>query len=169
MKRWPAAGLRSANLSEDVRRTHPDAPVVHVDPTTFSDAMRTLVANVDERRRLAALGRPFVADVHDADRIAVRLVEAYAGPGAAVRERAMPDWMSYGRQRRIEQLESRVARLETDLARARHREEILRDRLGIARDVDIEDWARLRAIGRRVLPARLRARLRRGRPPGEGR
>jgi hypothetical protein len=104
--------------------------------------------------------------VHDADLIAARLVDAYTAAPTAVRQMTMPDWMSYARQRRIEQLQGRVGRLEMDLARGRHREGILRARLGISPDADIEDWARLRALGRRVIPAEMRARLRRGRRPG---
>ncbi len=154
-----------ANLSDAVRRAHPDAPVVDVDPTTFAARMRDLIADVAERRRLAALGRPFVARVHDADIIAARLVEAYTAPPSPIGRRAMPDWMSHGKAQRIEQLEGRQGRLETELARSRHREAILRARLGIAEEADIEDWARLRALGRRVLPAGLRSRLRGGRPP----
>jgi hypothetical protein len=49
-----------ANLSDDVRRANPDAPIVHVDPTTFRDRMRALIADVEERRRLAGLGRAYV-------------------------------------------------------------------------------------------------------------
>lgn len=155
-----------ANLTDDVRRAHPDAPIVDVDPTTFRDRMAVLIADVEERRRLAALGRAFVARVHDADHIAARLVEAYTAPASEVAQRAMPDWMSHAGQRRIEQLESRLGRLEMELARAAHRETILRARLGIGADAHLEWSTRLRAVGRRVVPAGARSRLRRRRTGG---
>ena len=157
MEAMACSRVAVANLSDAVRLAHPDAPVVHVDPTTFGARMRELIAAVAERRRLAALGRPFVARVHDADVIAARLVEAYTAPASPVPRRAMPDWTSHARAQRIEQLEGRLGRLETELARSKHREAILRARLGIADGTDIEEWARLRALGRRVLPADLRA------------
>lgn len=148
-----------ANLSENLRAAHPDAPVVHVDPDTFPDVMRRLILDPGWRGALAARGRPFVERVHDADRIAARLVEAYTAPRADVPRRTMPDWASLARVRRIEALETRVDRVETDLARSRRRESDLRRRLGL----DPEGGpSGLRVLARRVLPASVRARLRGG-------
>lgn len=156
-----------ANLSDDVRRAHPDCPVVHVDPTTFATTLRSLIEDAGERRRLAAAGRSFVERVHGADVIAARLALAYADAPAAAPRRAMPDWMSYGKERRIERLEERVGRLEMELARAANREQILRRRLGIPPDREIEGGPR--AMARRLVPSQVRASLRgrlRRRPSG---
>ncbi|MFH1474463.1 MAG: glycosyltransferase [Chloroflexota bacterium] len=160
MEAMASGRIAVANLSDEVRRAHPDCPVVHVDPNTFAATMRTLIADAAERRRLAAAGRPFVARVHGAEVIAGRLVEAYTAPPRQIARRAMPDWMSFEKQRRVEQLDERVAGLETQLARARLREANLRARLGIGADSNLDGWRHLRSIGRRILPAPVRARLR---------
>jgi glycosyltransferase involved in cell wall biosynthesis len=149
-----------ANLSDDVRQAHPDAPVVDADPHTFRDVMRALIRNLDDRRRLAELGRPFVARVHDADVIAARLAVAYARPAGGPPARSMPDWASYAPKRRIEQLEDRIATLEDDLAGTHRREADLRARLGLPPTSE-RPPSRLRRIGRRMLPTSVRRRLRR--------
>jgi hypothetical protein len=148
-----------ANMSEALRQEHPDAPVVHVDPTTVRDRMRDLIADVGERRRLAGLGRPYVARVHDADRIAARLDEAYRAPRAAVPARTMPDWASLAGRRRVEVLESSLARLETDLARSRRREADLRARLGLDPAVPVEAPSAARRLARRLVPRAVRLRI----------
>jgi glycosyltransferase involved in cell wall biosynthesis len=140
-----------ANLMDPIREAHPDAPVVDVDPTTLLDTMRRLITDREERRRIAALGRPWVSRVHDAEVVAVRLVEAYRAPARPPSERTMPDWMSMARVRRIEQLEERVDRLESELAGSRRREAELRGRLGLS-----ADGPTTRRIVRRVLPAGVR-------------
>jgi glycosyltransferase involved in cell wall biosynthesis len=150
-----------ANMSEALRLEHPDAPVVHVDPDTVRDRLRSLVGDVDERRRLAALGRPFVARVHDADRIAARLDEAYTAPRPDVRVRTMPDWAAAGGLRRLEQAETRVARLETELARSRARETGLRVRLGLDPAIPPDNPSVARRLVRRTVPSSVRARVRR--------
>ncbi len=162
MEAMASGRVAVANLSDDVRLAHPDAPVVHVDPTTFGARMRALIGDVEERRRLAGLGRPFVARVHDADVIAARLVDAYTAPATRVPMRAMPDWTSHAKARRIELLETRLGRLEMELARTRRRESVLQARLGIAETADDRRWGRIRAVARRVIPPGMRARLRRG-------
>jgi Glycosyl transferases group 1 len=144
-----------ANLSDSVTRAHPDAPVVAVNPETFRPTMRRLLADRAERTLLAERGRPFVAAVHSADLIANRLVAAYRAPQEAVHPRTMPDWVSPGRTRDAAALEARIARLETDLARARRSEAELRDRMGIGPGGP----SAARRFVRAVLPRRLRARL----------
>lgn len=144
-----------ANLSERMRRAHPDAPVVEVSPPTFRDRMRALLADVSERRLLAERGRPFVAADHSADRMAERLVEAYRTPPQPVRARSVPGWVPVRRTADREQLERRVARLEADLARARRREADLREILGMRP----AGPSAARRLARAVLPHRLRARL----------
>ncbi len=144
-----------ANLSEAVRAVHPDAPVVHVDPVTFRATMRRLLRDPAERTALAQRGRPYVAAVHDADRIARQLVEVYRAPRQPVRPKTIPDWIPAGR--RIDQpaLEARVERLEADLARSRRREEELRARLGLGP----AGLSPARKAARAVLPHGVRARI----------
>jgi len=151
-----------ANLSNAVREEYPDAPVVHIDPETVRDRLRALIGDVDERRRLAALGRPFVTRVHDADRIAARLDEAYRSPRTNVPVRTMPDWASLGGRRQLERLEIHVARLETELARGRAREMRLRGRLGLDPAIPVAGPSVPRRIIRRAVPHSIRARIVRG-------
>ena len=139
-----------ANMSDALRQEHPDAPVVHVDPTTVRDRLRDLVLDVDERRRLASLGRPYVARVHDADRIAVRLEEAYRAPRIPVPTRTMPDWASMGGRRRLEQVEA-------ELVRSQLREMQLRRRLGLPPVYEDGPPSAARRVVRRVVPRSIRS------------
>ncbi len=149
-----------ANLSDEVRAAHPDCPVLHVDPDDFVDRMRALIADPDLRRRLAAGGRDFVARVHDAPVIAARLVECYTAPAQPVARRSMPDWTTLAPKRRIEVLDEQVARLQQDLGRALHREDILRARLGLA---PRPARGRIHALARTLLPLSVRRRIWRAR------
>ncbi|MFN8629065.1 MAG: glycosyltransferase family 4 protein [Chloroflexota bacterium] len=144
-----------ANLSDAMAHAHPDAPTVNVTPDTFRDTMRRLIADPAQRTALALRGRPFVAAVHDADRVAERLVEAYRAPQEPVRPRQMPDWVAPGRTKQIAVLEGRIARLEADLARSRHHEAELREVLGLGP----AGPSAARRIARAVLPHRWRARM----------
>jgi hypothetical protein len=144
-----------ANLSDAVRRAHPDTPVVHVDPPSFRDTMRRLLGDQAERTAIAVRGRPFVAAVHSADRVAEELTAAYTAPRKPVVARTMPDWVSPGRTRSAASLEARIARLEADLARSRRREAELRGRLGLGPATP----STARRVARMVLPRGLRARL----------
>ncbi len=54
-------------------------PIVSATRETLADALRPLVASVQERRRIGLESRAFVERVHDADRIADRLLSIYAG------------------------------------------------------------------------------------------
>ena len=124
-----------SNFSDSVLAAHPDLPVVRIDPHTVADRLARLLRDPDERRRLAVVGRAFVERVHSADVAAAVLVEHYRAPRRPVPNRAMPDWISLARARRIELLETRLGKLEQDLARARLREDALRQlvRTGDAR------------------------------------
>lgn len=151
-----------SNMSLALRAAHPEAPVVHVEPPTLRDTLRRLIGDVDERRRLAALGRPYVTRVHDADHAAARLDAVYREPQLPVSATAMPDWMSFRGPRRIELLEARLAHAEVELGRSRLREAELRAQLGLPDGRGIVDGAR--QLARRVLPVGARsglARLRR--------
>ena len=144
-----------ANVFPEVAAAYPGAPVYSVNPDTFVERMRALVADVDGRRAMAARGRAHVATTHDAPVIASRLLEFYAAPSAPVPQRAFPDWISLDSQRKIEHLESM-------LARAQVREAALRRRLGLP----VEGSGDLRTPTERtkdLLPERFRLPLRRAR------
>ncbi len=113
-----------ANIQAESALVFPDAPVFSLDPATFVDRMRALIADIDLRRSLAARGRAYVAAHHDAPVIAGRLADAYAAPSRPVPARSFPDWFSLEGVRRIE-------RLDEQLAAARQREYDLRRRLGL--------------------------------------
>lgn len=70
-------------LHEDaVRRTEEAfgvrVPLVPATKDTLADALRPLVDSPEERRRIGAESRAYVERVHDADRVAERLVEIYS-------------------------------------------------------------------------------------------
>jgi len=127
-----AAGrVAVANVGEAARTAFPDAPVWSLDPDTFDERMTMLLTDIGRRRELAAAGRAYVARVHDAPVIARRLVEAYQADYPPVPIRAFPDWLSLEPSRRIERLETQLARAQIELGRTRVREEDLRARLGL--------------------------------------
>jgi glycosyltransferase involved in cell wall biosynthesis len=120
-----------ANIQATVAAAYPDAPVFSVDPDTFVERMRSLIASTEERRDLAARGRPYVARAHDAPVIAEKLLGFYGRDYPPIRAGTLPDWFSLDGQRVIERLESRISRLEQDNARERRAEDRLRARLGL--------------------------------------
>jgi glycosyltransferase involved in cell wall biosynthesis len=168
MEAMASGRVAVANLGEPVLAAHPDCPVVNVDPNTFPDVMRRLIADPEERSRRAVEGRAFVARVHDAPVIAARLLEAYTVEPGPVHW-TMPDWVAFNSQRGYERLEATAARLQLDLAAARLRETSYRRRLGLppadpgpsAASGPSIAYGRLRSMARAVLPKGLRRRLRR--------
>ena len=70
---------------EAVRRTEEafglEVPLVRATKETLADALRPLVESPEERRRVGAASRAYVERVHDADAVAARLVDLYAGLG----------------------------------------------------------------------------------------
>ena len=155
-----SSAVAVSNMSETLRLAHPDAPVVPVDPATVRDVLRDLIRDPGQRLALAERGRPYVTAVHDAAAIAARLVEVYREPAAPFGERVMPDWMSMAPARRVEALQGRVQRLETELAATRRREVELRMRLGLPAEAGP---SRLRQVVRRVVPLPVRRRFAHGR------
>lgn len=160
-----ASRVALANIGPTVAAAYPDAPVVSADPDTFVDRLRALVTDVEQRRVLAARGRPYVARIHDAPVIARKLLAFYEQEAPPVRAGTLPDWFSLDDRRKIERLESRIARLEQDLAGERRGGDRLRVRLGqeplgLAGPADPRTFA---ARLKDALPGSLRLRLRRAR------
>jgi glycosyltransferase involved in cell wall biosynthesis len=157
-----AAGrVAVADIQERVAAALPDAPVYSANTSDFVPRMRALIADLALRRRLAERGRPYVARVHDAEVIAGRLLEIYAADPRPVPVRSFPDWLSLEDKRKIERLDTRIARLEQDLARSRLRESDLRGRLGLdPRSERSGTWKDLVPSPLRLFLRRQRARLR---------
>ena len=67
---------------EAVRRTEAAfgvrVPIVRATAETLADALRPLIDQREERRRLGAESRAYVEQVHDADRVADRLLDIYS-------------------------------------------------------------------------------------------
>lgn len=67
---------------EAVRRTEAEfemeVPIVNATKETLVDALKPLVASPDLRRRIGAASRAYVEHVHDADKVADRLLGIYA-------------------------------------------------------------------------------------------
>jgi len=55
-----------------------EVPLVPVTKETLRDRLAALAASPDEQRRIGAASRAYVERVHDADRIADRLIEIYS-------------------------------------------------------------------------------------------
>jgi hypothetical protein len=56
-----------------------EVPLVRATKETLADALRPLVESPEERWRVGAASRAYVERVHDADAVAARLVDLYAG------------------------------------------------------------------------------------------
>jgi glycosyltransferase involved in cell wall biosynthesis len=56
-----------------------EVPIVSATKETLTDVLRPLVESPGERRRIGAASRAYVERVHDADAVAARLVDLYAG------------------------------------------------------------------------------------------
>jgi glycosyltransferase involved in cell wall biosynthesis len=56
-----------------------EVPIVSATKETLTDVLRPLADSPDERRRIGAASRAYVERVHDADAVAARLVDLYAG------------------------------------------------------------------------------------------
>jgi len=70
-------------LKEDAVRWSEEAyglrvPIVSATKETLVDRLRPLVESVEERRRVGAASRAYAEAVHDADRVAERLLDIYA-------------------------------------------------------------------------------------------
>jgi glycosyltransferase involved in cell wall biosynthesis len=56
-----------------------EVPIVSATEETLLDRLRPLVESAEERRRLGEAGRDYVEHVHDAEKVADRLIEIYEG------------------------------------------------------------------------------------------
>ena len=70
-------------LHDEARRRTGEAfglevPIVQATKETLGDVLRPLVDSAEERRRRGAAGRAYVEQIHDADRVADRLLEIYS-------------------------------------------------------------------------------------------
>ena len=55
-----------------------EVPIVRTTKKTLADDLRALVASGEERKTRGALGRAYVERVHDADKMADRLIDIYS-------------------------------------------------------------------------------------------
>jgi hypothetical protein len=165
-----------ANVAATVREAFPEVPVVGATPDTFSEEMRSLIADLPRRRSLAERGRPFVARVHDSGVVARELLTHYRADYPRRHDAVMPGWISQKRHGEIERLEEDLREVRTELARTRRREQGLVQRGGGS--PQNPRWRRrLRTIAAGIparlggIRARLGAALRRvtGRPRRGGR
>jgi hypothetical protein len=153
MEAMASSRVAVANIGERVASDAPGAPVFSVDPSTFVERVRDLIADEALRRQLAAAGRGWVAGRHDADLIARRLV-GYYGEAGSRPGRSFPDWASLDDARRMERLESRIAVLQQQLAAGR--------RAGAGGPSSAPVRRAMKAAAR-LLPAGIRARILRSR------
>jgi glycosyltransferase involved in cell wall biosynthesis len=54
-----------------------EVPIVSANPETLVERLRPLVESADERRRVGEASREYVERVHDAEKLADRLIEIY--------------------------------------------------------------------------------------------
>ena len=69
--------LRGEAVQETERALGVDVPIVPVTKETLRDRIAELTTSPDERRRIGALSRAYVEQVHDADKGADRLIAIY--------------------------------------------------------------------------------------------
>jgi glycosyltransferase involved in cell wall biosynthesis len=146
----------------EIAERFPDVPVYNLDPDSFVERMRALIADRELRLDLASRGRAYVAREHDAPIVARRLLDGYESPDEPVQLRTYPDWASLQHARRLERTEYRVFQLEQQIARMK--------RTGAARAPSERvpagarrGWRRLRTVLARRLPPPVKMRLARAR------
>jgi hypothetical protein len=109
-----------ARLSDEVRRANGGMPLYEVTPETFVDEMRALIKNVELRRKLSNLGRPYVVDHFDSVHAARAYLAAYEEEWPPLTPRIFPDWMGFATARRLEGMSERIAELQSESARTRN-------------------------------------------------
>jgi glycosyltransferase involved in cell wall biosynthesis len=154
-------------IRDEVRRAHPDLPVVDADPDTFVDRLGTLIGSARRRRELGEQGRAFVEATHDAPVVAARLVKLYEQPHGRTNF-TFPGWVPAPssadhipeRERRIRDLEARSADLQH--RRDEKQRQIVELRRTLERSTPIRTLARkvVRRARKRVQGSRAKT------PPG---
>lgn len=135
-----------ARIRDDVRREHPDLPVVSADPDTFTAALRDLLADPARRAELGAAGRAYVEREHAPEVTGKRLESLYtsaAGTGVP----AYPGWTVPRAQAQLETVRGQLDRSRAALGEAKTRNAGLRAKLKEARQ-------RNRGIARELAVAR---------------
>jgi glycosyltransferase involved in cell wall biosynthesis len=100
-----------ARIREQVRRRHPDLPVVSADPETFTDVMEELLRSPQRRAELGERGREYVVANHDAALVGMHLEELYSSIVPRGRPVSPPGWSAPPLQARLE-AEAKVDRLK---------------------------------------------------------
>jgi glycosyltransferase involved in cell wall biosynthesis len=145
-------------LSEPVRRANSGIPVYEVTPETFVDQLRILIEDVGLRKRLAQVGRQYVADHFDSVHAAREYVQAYEQEWPALTPRIFPDWMGFADSRRLEGMADRIAELGSERARMRDElsqttGDLTRTKAALERELS-KPWT-----PKDMLPPSIRARL----------
>jgi glycosyltransferase involved in cell wall biosynthesis len=117
-------------IRDEVRRAHPDLPVLSSDPDTFVATTTPLLNNAQLRRRLGEEGRAFVERTNAAEVVAAKLIELYEVEPHPV-WRVFPEWTGLSSERKLEDNEARIRELETKVRvlqrRLRERDSVVRD------------------------------------------
>ena len=107
-------------IRDEVADAHPDLPVVHADPNSFADALRPLVTDAAQRRRLGEQGRAYVEKNHAPEVVAAKLLPLYEIEPRPV-WRVFPDWTALSTDRKMEAHEERLQELETQVKTLKRR------------------------------------------------
>jgi glycosyltransferase involved in cell wall biosynthesis len=101
-----------ARIREEVRRRHPDLPVVSADPETFPNVMEELLGSERRRAELGEQGRAYVLAEHDAAVVGARLEELYSGIVPRGRPAIPPGWTAPTMDAQLEEAHVEIARLK---------------------------------------------------------
>jgi glycosyltransferase involved in cell wall biosynthesis len=164
-----------ARIRDEVRRQHPDLPVVSADPTTFPSVLRDLLADPVRCAGLGAAGRAYVEREHAPAVTGRRLEQLYTG-SSRVGIPAYPGWTVPRAEAHLETLRGKLDVAQVGLRDVQRRNADLRARLKESQRRNREVVQQLAGV-RAELEARSRSRLartldalrtRRQRGPGPG-
>jgi glycosyltransferase involved in cell wall biosynthesis len=108
-----------ARIREQVRRRHPDLPVVSADPETFEDVLEGLLRSPQRRAELGEQGREYVVAKHDAVVVGRQLEELYSGIVPRGRPTIPPGWTAPPAAVQLEKAEAKIKRLKARNGRLR--------------------------------------------------
>jgi glycosyltransferase involved in cell wall biosynthesis len=146
-----------ARIRDEVRRQHPDLPVVSADPSTFTSVLRDLLADPVRCAGLGTAGRAYVEREHAPAVTGQRLERVYAGSSRSGIP-AYPDWTVPRAEKHLERLRSDLDVAQVGLRRTQLRNAELRVRLKESRRRNREVERQLDDV-RAALEARSRSRL----------